>query len=211
MNLFEPSRAWKDNVHQRILVEDVTAFAELCELALPHLVDYLQNGFPQYNTHLHETVAIDCLLDYQNKASQYDVDRISLYAYLRMASRRDMLNAIDKTNRMDRRLTDIDDPSVGNLVSQRTDTPEKTEIDEWLIDHTDLSLSDIIKSLDNELDEYEKSVLMLMLEGVRDSESYAEVLGLGDADKTRQQKAAKQAKDRLTKKLRRYGNRIKKS
>ena len=209
MKLFEPSRAWQDNLHLRVLAEDVTAFAELCELALPHLVEYLQGLFPQYDAYLHETVAIDSLLDYQSKASQYDLERISLYAYLRMASRRDMLNAIEKASRMDRQLSDIDDPAIQNLVSKHSQTEEYGEVDDWLIEHSELSLSEIINELDTELDDYEKKVLMLMLEGVRDSESYAEVLGLGEADKDTQQRVAKKAKDRLTKKLRRFGRRIK--
>jgi DNA-directed RNA polymerase specialized sigma24 family protein len=198
-------------LHLRILDEDVTAFAELCELALAHLVDYLQKGFPTYDSYLHETVAIDCLLSYQAKAAQYDLERISLYAYLRMAARRDMLNAIEKASRMESRLADIDHPSVQGLIPKQAPPAEQTEIDEWLLEHTDLSLSEIIRALDAELDEYEKSVLMLMLEGVRDTDRYISVLGVGQLDKPTQQKAVKLAKDRLAKKLRRFGQRIKKS
>jgi RNA polymerase sigma-70 factor (ECF subfamily) len=211
VTFFEPSRAWQDSLHLRILDEDVTAFAELCELALPHLIDYLEKSFPQYDSFLHETVAIDCLLDYQSKIEQYDLNRISLYAYLRMASRRDMLNAIDKANRMESRLADIDDPSIRSLIPSQAPAQEVSEMDEWLLDHTDLSLSQIIHDLDSELDDYEKKVLTLMLEGRRDTESFAKVLGVGQFDKETQQKAVKRAKDRLIKKLQRYGQRIKKT
>ena len=107
MALFEPPRSWQDDAHNRILRQDVTAFAELCEYALPFLVEFLQARFPNQDTFLHETASIDCLLNYQAKASHYDPGRISLFAFLRMAARRDMLNAIDKKKRRERRLTSI--------------------------------------------------------------------------------------------------------
>ena len=66
-------------------------------------------------------------------------------------------------------------------------------------------------ALEKDLDEYEKKVLMLMLDGVRDTESYAQELGVDHLDSSTQQKAAKRAKDRLVKKLRRFGQRIKKT
>jgi DNA-directed RNA polymerase specialized sigma24 family protein len=194
----------------RVLHEDVTAFAELCDLALPHLIEYLTKYFPGQDTFMHETVAIDCLLDYQARAKQYDLDKISLYAYLRMSARRDMLNAIEKANRLESRLTDIDHPAIQGMIPAEDPIAEASEIDEWLLDHTHLSLAEIIKTLDADLDEYEKKVLMLMLEGVRESESYVGVLGVQQLDKETQQKAVKRAKDRLMKKLRRFGQRIKK-
>lgn len=211
MTLFEPSRAWQDSLHLRILQEDVTAFAELCELALPHLVQYLEKRYPQIDSFMYETVAIDSLLDYQSKASQYDFTKISLYAYLRMAARRDMLNAIEKANRMERRLADIDNPFVQNQMLTQAPPQEYSEIDGWLLENTDLSLSEIMKTLDKELDEYEKSALMLMLDGVRETDTYAKVLGLDNLDIATQQIEVKRTKDRLLKKLRRFGERIKKS
>ena len=211
MTLFEPSRAWQDSIHQRVLQEDVTAFAELCELALPHLVQFLEKRYPQMDSASHETVAIDSLLDYQSKADQYDFKKISLYAYLRMAARRDMLNAIEKTNRFESRLADIENPFIQNQMLTEASPHEHTGIDEWLIDNTDLSLSEIMKSLDSELDEHEKKVFMLMLDGVRDTEAYAKVLGLEKLDKPTQQIEVKRTKDRLVKKLRRFGQRIRKS
>jgi DNA-directed RNA polymerase specialized sigma24 family protein len=211
VTLFEPSRAWQDSLHQRVLQEDVTAFAELCELALPHLVQYLEKRYPQTDSTLHETVAIDSLLDYQSRASQYDFNKISLYAYLRMSARRDMLNAIEKASRIESRLTDIDNPFIQNQMMTETSSGEYDGIDEWLLDNTDLSLSEIIKTLDDELDEHEKKALMLMLDGVRETEVYAEVLGLDKLDRPTQQIEVKRTKDRLMKKLRRFGEKIRKS
>ena len=52
--------------------------------------------------------------------------------------------------------------------------------------------------------------MTLMLDGVRETESYAQALGIDHLDKPTQQKAVKRGKDRLMKKLRRFGQRIKK-
>ena len=206
--LIEPSRAWQDSLHQRILDEDVTAFAELCELALAHLVQYLEIRYPNIESASHETVAIDCLLDYQAKANQYDYNKISLYAYLRMAARRDMLNAIEKATRMESRLADIESPSIQDQMPSESLSSDYSEMDEWLLDNSDLSLSEIMSQLDDELDDEEKQVLMLLLDGVRETEAYVEVLGLGGLEKSKQQLEVKRAKDRLLKKLRRFGERI---
>lgn len=208
MAFFEPPRSWQDDVHRRILERDVTAFAELCEYALSFLVGFLQSRFPDQDSFLHETAAIDCLLNYQTKAGQYDPGKISLFAFLRMAARRDMLNAIDKKRRRERRLTDIS-PVLDLQVSEQDPVQEQMELDEWLQERTELSLTEILQMLDEELDEYEKRILLLMLDGVRDSTSYASALGLDDLNEVAQQQAVKRAKDRLVKKLRRFGERIK--
>jgi len=208
MALYEPPRTWQDDVHRRILQYDVTAFAELCEYALSFLVGFLQSRFPDQDSFLHETAAIDCLLNYQSKADQYDPEKISLFAFLRMAARRDMLNAIDKKRRRERHLTDIS-PALDLQISEQDPIQEQMELDEWLQERTDLSLSEILELLNEELDEYEKGVLLLMLDGVRESKSYASVLGIEHMNDSAQQQVVKRAKDRLVKKLRRFGDRIK--
>lgn len=208
MALFEPPRSWQDDVHNRILQYDVTAFAELCEYALSFLVAFLQSRFPDQDSFVHETAAIDCLLNYQAKADQYDPGKISLFAFLRMAARRDMLNAIDKKRRRERRLTDIT-PALDLQISEQDPIQEQMELDEWLQERTDLSLTEILQLLNEELDEYEKGILLLMLDGVRDSKSYASVLGIAQMNDAAQQQVVKRAKDRLVKKLRRFGDRIK--
>jgi DNA-directed RNA polymerase specialized sigma24 family protein len=208
MKLFEPSRAWQEQVHQRILENEVTAFAELCEYTLPYLVSYLQAGFPDCEASLHETTAIDCLLAYRARAKQYDPTQISLFAYLRMAARRDMLNAIDKKTRHEKRLTSIHDAAIQSQLPTQDPLQEQREVDEWLQERTDLTLAQILKMLDKELDEYEKRVLLLMLEGVKDTQRFIEVLPIQDLDDASQRKVVKQAKDRLVKKLRRFGKRV---
>ncbi|MBK7893319.1 MAG: hypothetical protein IPJ90_00115 [Anaerolineaceae bacterium] len=89
MSASEPSRPWQTQKHKEILNgESPTAFAQLAELALPHLVHFLQQEFHQAEPHLHETAAIDALLTYHHAPQKYNPDKLTLFAYLRMAARK---------------------------------------------------------------------------------------------------------------------------
>ncbi len=204
----EPSREQQAQLHQRIVQEDPIAFAELCEKALDHLVLFLRAQFPQQSSHQQEQTAIDCLLSYQRRPAQFNPKKLSLLAFLRMAARYDMMNAIDKHRRHSQRITSLDDPTTLLRLPGDDTLNEHIAFDEWLHEHTDLSFQEILELLDAELDEEEKQMMFLMMEGVRESRPYAELLGFTDDDDASQRKEVKRAKDRLNKKLRRFGQRI---
>jgi DNA-directed RNA polymerase specialized sigma24 family protein len=204
----EPSRHQQDELHQRILQNDPTAFSELCELALPHLASFLHLRFPQHESHLCETVVIDLLLDYQARPEQYDPCKLSLFAYLRMAARRDMLNAIDRQSRREKHLTGIEKLVVELETWGRNLFQRQFDPGEWLQQYTDASFEEILADLHAELDATDEQILLLMLDGVRDSNRYAEVMGILHLEISAQRRAVKRAKDRITQKLRRLGDRI---
>lgn len=205
MELSEPNRAWQNEKYQRLLRNDPTAFSELCEKILPHLVAFLQNLFPQQDQHYSEMVAIDVLLKFRNEPEKFDPRKLSLVAYLRMSARGDMLNLLDKKRRREQRLTDIE---------RSTTIPEENPIevhfalDEWLSQYTDLSRQEVLAALETEIDPNDKGVLMLMLEGVRETHRYARVMGISRQDEKTQRQEVKRAKDRLIKQLQRFGQRI---
>jgi RNA polymerase sigma-70 factor (ECF subfamily) len=204
----DPPRDWQDLIHQRVTQQDPTAFAELCEIALPHLIAFLEGLFADQSAHLRETVAIDLLLGYQSKPEQYDSRQLSLFAYLKMAARYDMLNQIDKQQRHARRLLSLADPAVELLLRDRNTLQESDELDEWLRQRTDRSFGEIVLALRAELEAVEEQVLMLMLDGVRDTATYAGVLGITHLDEVSQRREVKRTKDRILKRLQRLGRRI---
>ena len=208
MKSVEPPRSWQDQQHKRILQLDAIAFAEICEVALPHLVSFLQSRFPQYDAHLHETVSIDCLLGFQSKPKQYDPHLLSLFAYLRMAVRRDMLNAVDKKQRRERRLLDIDDPNIQSHLPEQDGVEDTFKLDEWLQQHTDLSRQEIFQALEHELSPLDQQILLLMLDGVRETDQYVVIMGISNLDTASQRREVKRTKDRLTKKIRRFGKQV---
>ena len=88
----------------------------------------------------------------------------------------------------------------------RQDVP--ASFNEWLQENTSLSLSELLDDLNNFLDGNEKQVLLLMLDGIRETDRYAEVMQLERLDSESRRAEVKRAKDRLLKKLRRYGKSI---
>jgi DNA-directed RNA polymerase specialized sigma24 family protein len=208
MTYSEPPRERQEQQHQRLLLKDPVAFAEICEGVLPHLVSFLGHQFPQHDAHMCEMVAIDCLLAYQQKPDQFDPVKLSLFAYLRMAARRDMLNAIDKQQRRDRRLYDIEDPQVQSQLPEQGSPDEEFDLTGWLAQRTDYSLQEILEKLSADLSMTDKQVLMLMLDNVRETERYAQVMAITHLEELEQRQTVKRAKDRIVKKLQRFGQRI---
>ena len=204
----EPARAWQNEQHHRILRRDVIAFAQLCELALPHLISFLEARFVHAEDHLHQSIATDSLLSYRANPTQYNPDKLSLFAFLRMAAKNDMLNALDKAGRVEQRLLDIDDHGVQSQLALE-DTPSK-ELDRasWLQQYTDQTPSDILQTLADELNPTDQQVLLLMCEGVRPTARYAEVLGITHLPEDAQRREVKRVKDRLNKKLQRFGQQL---
>jgi RNA polymerase sigma-70 factor (ECF subfamily) len=208
MMLPEPARDWQDQIHRRILHNDATAFAELCEIALPGLVQFLQSRFSGQESHLCESTAIDCLLSYYQAPKAYDPRQISLFAYLRMAARYDLLSAIDKEQRLNQRLTSLEELDGLHQKEDELDGDSQLALDDLLQRHTDWSFAEITKALEAHLDRAEKRCLWLMLEGVRENARYVETLGLQSLDEDSQRLEVKRVKDRLVKKLQRFGANI---
>jgi DNA-directed RNA polymerase specialized sigma24 family protein len=208
MTLDEPSTTWQEQQHQRILQQDPTAFAELCERALPHLVSFLQRLYTPSDTHQCEQVAIDSLLNYQARPAQYDPTQLALWPYLRMAAKGDMLNLIDKQNRQNQHLVPLDDPAVQQQLPWQDTIEEQFAFAEWLQQYTHYSPQEIMALLEAELNESDRQVLSLLMEGVRDTRHYAERLNITHLDVPAQQAEVKRVKDRLVKKLRRFSQKL---
>ena len=200
--------AWQVEQHQRILRRDITAFAELCEIVLPQLVTFLQTIFPAHDSHLREQVVIDCLLDYQARPQQYNPEKLALWPFLRMAVRRDMLNMLDKQGRYSHRLYPIDDPHIASQLPPVEDVQEAMALDEWLQRHTDKPREEIITALQAELEPRDQQMLWLMLDGVRETSAYAAIMGLTHLDVANQRREVKKAKDRILKKVQRFGQNL---
>ncbi len=202
------SPSQQSQLHQRILAKEPVAFAQMCEAALPMLSAFLQAQFPQQDPHLCDTTAVDCLLAYHGRPQQYDPEKLSLFAYLRMAARRDMLNAIDSRQRHNRRITDIEQPALQSQLATESVMTKKLALDDWLAAYTKCSRQEIEARVAELLTVEEQQVLWLMLDGVRDTGRYAQVLGFTHLDKPAQQRSVKRVKDRIGKRLRRLGQKL---
>ncbi len=204
----ELSRQQQLTFHRRIVGHDPTAFAELCEIALPHLISFLAQGFPGQDAHQRETIAIDILLDYYQRPEQFDPGRLALFAYLRMAAKYDMLNQIRKNQRRNQRLEPIDGEIVELRLSGGNQYRKEDSLQEWVEQFTDLSLREILVEVETQLEGPEVQVLSMMLEGVKSTAEYAEALGITPLDEPAQRREVKRVKDRIMKRLERLGKRI---
>lgn len=208
MSASEPSRHWQLQKHQQIMNEDSpTAFAQLSELALPYLIELLRHEFRQVEVHLHETAAIDSLLAYHNAPQKYNPEKLTLFAYLRMAARHDLLNAIDHSNRKKRPLLNIDEPAIQRqLVTEADPESDPFYLEQWM-DNGNSNKQTLLRQFEAELDSIDRQLFLLMLNGVRETEPYAEIMQLAEHSMAEQRREVKRAKDRLTKKLTRFVNR----
>jgi RNA polymerase sigma factor (sigma-70 family) len=191
-------------LHACLLQRDPTAPSELAETYLPLLVDWLRQAFPREDGALLETLAIDLVLGLAKKPEQYDPDRGSLTAYLRMAARGDVKNAQESTRRRYLRLAPL------NEVELRPPSRNR-----WWASNADPSEAAILKDADarvaalrEHFHGHEREVVDLIVDGERRTESFARVLGLLDRPREEQVREVKRAKDRLKKRMKRYWQRV---
>ena len=190
-------------LHQRLLEGDVTAPAEIAEIFLPLVADELQKWNPTlHDPHLVDIAADDALLNYLQRPSQYNPADLPLDRYLMMSARGDLLNLLRQQ------------PQPG--FSKRTqfvelDAPER----EYTIEVEDTSLSVeeqavmltspvwplLERLLPNVVD---REIALLMLENVRDTDSYAHTLGISHLSQDRRKAEVKRHKDRIKKTLQRH-------
>lgn len=209
----EPPVDWQNDIHQRIVSGNPTAFSELCEQILDYLVDHLlKQEAGRNNEALCVEVATDTLLKYEQNPDKYNPSKgLSLVGYLRMDARGDLKNALDKEIRRSKKLVAFEDPDVAERIGSRNYVQEATELDEWAEELTGQTAIDLIKELEDELDDIEKRIVAAwIIDGKRDTESIAEILGITGQSIDYQRDEVKKAKDRLKKKLTRFGERKRK-
>jgi hypothetical protein len=121
-----------------------------------------------------------------------------------------MLNTLDRQRRDEQRLASIEEVAIRfPWESRNPEPPDGSEV--WLAENLNMSPQELLQALRAELSGVEEQVLLLMLEGVRESARYAEVMGIHHWDESAQRREVKRVKDRLAKKLQRFGRKIDKA
>ncbi|MEZ4492460.1 MAG: hypothetical protein R3C29_03995 [Dehalococcoidia bacterium] len=186
------------DLHQGLLDGDPSAPAMVAERFLQDVITYLHRTFRTlHDPSLRDEASIDAILNYIEHPNQFQPAKGRLLPYLRQSARRDLLNKLDSIKRRARR----------ELVR------EPVELDAFRRNKESEDAQDAASARRAELLEHdamrvakdatEEAVLNLMLDGVRETERYAEVLGLQSAALREQRRAVKRVKDRLTKRLER--------
>lgn len=194
-------------IHHRLLAADPVASEELCARWLEPLVVDLGRAFPEI-AHRDVTTIWDAvtqaLLSYIEKPTIYQPQRASLRKFLFFAARGDLLNALQRQRRREARERSVG--SVEDLAEQRNDLRKDSEIVEGI---EGAVWDDDWPSLSQHFpDERDRQLVALILDGERKTERYAEILGLGHLDRDSQQREVKRHKDRIGKRLRRLGEKL---
>jgi RNA polymerase sigma-70 factor, ECF subfamily len=185
-------------LHERLLAGDELATAQIAETFIPVLLKALEAIFPRLSDpHLATTAVNDALINYFKRPEQFDPNRSTLFKYLRMSARSDLLNSLRRKKIVE--LTSFDSEHVFEGLKDSTnieasmltgDSPLLREVD------------DLLKS------PADRQVVRLMIEGVRETSEYAGVLGILDQPQDEQARIVKRHKDRLKKTLQRKMKRV---
>ncbi len=198
------------NFHQRILGGDPVAFAELAERLYSDLVRETGIRARSRSTvtvemDLIEEAVGQALLDYNDHPQRYDPEQASMKTYLVMAAYGDYLNLQSKEWRHLRRKAAPQPAKEGQSEGER----------EWEIADSRQDLEALLTRISAEElwplveeafpDHADRQMVVLMMNGVRATHSYARVLGLSGPASDEQAREVKRVKDRIAKRLRRLG------
>lgn len=198
----ENRNIWND-LHNRLISGDVTVTAEIAELFLPLLIKKLNSIYQNIDDpHLIDSAVIDTLMDYLSKPNQFDPDRGNLFSYLILKSKSDLLNSLNP-KRIDQIRVDLTE--IVELDSDSTVYSVEL-IDEMSVEELITNdLSPVWNSLSNIIpDSIDQEILKLMMNGIRETDVFAELIGIQGLSEDERTRIVKQHKDRIKKVIQRH-------
>ena len=197
-----------ERLHQRLLSgSDLTATSEIAEAFLPAIVRSLAKGYPRLpDPHLIHTAADDALINLFEHPARFDPARGDLFAYLRIRARSYLLNSLDQQKGSQNKVVELDEARTVYEMEAHDETDAETALISREFQ------AGVMRQLRQVFtDPADLRVVALLIEGVRETQAFAEVLGVADRPIEEQKRLVKQAKDRVNKilerKIRRKGRR----
>lgn len=187
-------------LHERLLAGDRLASEELSRLLLIPLSQEIGKRFPKVDEQIVSDGVIDAVLDYCTCPGKFDISRdVPLERFLAAAAWRNVDNLLIGERRRKfrerkvgskKREADVAlDPVARNIRQEELQELNEKE-------------AAMYAALDNPKD---KEILRLKLDGVRDTASFASVLGITHLPVALQQEEVRRHKDRIVRFLRRKG------
>ena len=191
-------------LHLRLCDGEADAPADVCAAYLTPLLDYFSRAFPHEDPHRVADAVHRALMDYVREPLRFDPGRGDLAAYLRMACRGDLLNLRAREARHHRgrvgwESVELGEPG-GNCPGREEEPSRQLERAEEAAE-----ADGILRRLTAGWGEAERRLLELILGGERRTEAFAAVIGLGGAAREEQEREVKRAKDRVKRRLARWG------
>ena len=171
--------------------------AQIAEIFLPPLFKMLKRSFSHLSDlHEIEEQAAQSLLNYFKSPEKFDPARGSLLNYLRTDASYNLRTMMRKRSRR----AELSLSCTEHLCAP-DDTHALHDLDQW---SCDAELKAIPRRIRESLtDPVDRQLLVLMLEGVRRTEDYALILGIGNLEREEQKRVVKRHKDRLKKQIHR--------
>jgi RNA polymerase sigma-70 factor (ECF subfamily) len=195
-----PDRNALSALHDRLLRGDRLASEELSRLILPPLVEEIGRRFPRVDEQLVSDGVVDAVLDYCACPAQFDTSRdVPLDRFLAAAAWRNVDNLLTAERRRKSR-----ERKVGSKKREADVAldPVARNIRQEELRQLDEKQGAMFAALDDPKD---KEILRLKLDGVRDTASFARVLGITHLPVARQREDVRRHKDRIIRFLRRKG------
>jgi RNA polymerase sigma-70 factor (ECF subfamily) len=198
-----PDEAFERNLHRQLLDGDPVAPAVLAMTYLVPVVERLRASSPGVGDDmLIQDAATDAILNYAERPTQFDPAKSKLFPYLVMAARGDLLNALAKRRRRERRevLHDrVEDLSLVRNIEQEESEPA-------LATGETVSLEEVRRAVQAVItNPTDWRLVELMLDGERRTGVFAKVLGIAHLADEQQRRMVKRHKDRLKRRLERLG------
>lgn len=198
----ENKKRW-DVLHNRLKSGDVIVSAEIAEYFMPLMIEKLNRGFQNIDDpHLIETAVVDSLMDYITKPDQYNPNRGNLFSYLVLKAKSDLLNYLGQKK------IDLSFLNLAEIVELENDS---SVYGVELVDDVDIEtvvinkLSPIWDRLSTIIpDKTDQEIVKLIMNGIRETDIYAEVIGIQNLPDEDQFRIVKQNKDRLKKVIQRH-------
>lgn len=186
-------------LHERLVEGNPTASAEIAEILYEWLLHRLQAAVAYASTEDVADVAADALVRYLANPDRFRPERgKGLAGFLLMDARGDLLNLL-RSKRKLQPPTPISDAVADQLEDRNIRSMTQERMLERLPSRLDERVLELLP------DRLDRGILELMMDGVRDSDAYASLMGLSERSREVQAREVKRAKDRIRARLKRGG------
>jgi hypothetical protein len=191
---------WWKNIDERIRNADPTAPAELAQKALPLLEQHLKVNNKTVRDHDQITdAAIETLMTYIKCPEKFNPAKRSLLGYLKMSAAADLKNEFSKEGRRRDHFAESVERPVELFNSDGKGIPGEPKA----ADDSDRIVEETISQLFTS--DQDRQIAMLIVDRVRSTAKFVEILGIANKPMLEQRKAVKREKDRIKKVLQRQG------
>lgn len=190
-------------LHEKILRGDSLGPSMLAELVVPKIVESLRRKYHTIpDQHLVDTAAADAIMTYLKAPQKFDKARGSLIGYLWMAAQGDLLNALKRAKGSpdplrEEKVVELQPHSPEYILEAQVGNPEAAYA---FLEEQQRVSEQIGSVLDDPTD---REIAKLMLDGVRETDEFARILGILDENEGSRTLIVKRHKDRIKLALRR--------